>query len=40
MIPTSPGRQEAMKLVKEKPPVMCPRPKFEDRSSKGMKEAF
>jgi tricorn protease len=32
--------QEAMKLVKEKPRVIYPRPKFEDRSSKGMKEAF
>jgi tricorn protease len=32
--------QEALKLVKEKPRVIYPRPKFEDRSSKGMKEAF
>lgn len=30
--------QEAMKLVKEKPRVLYPRPKFEDRSAKGLKE--
>ncbi|MDP9230992.1 MAG: PDZ domain-containing protein [Bacteroidota bacterium] len=30
--------QEAMKLVKEKPRVIYPRPKFEDRSAKGLKE--
>jgi tricorn protease len=29
---------EAMKLVKEKPRVLYPRPKFEDRSAKGLKE--
>ncbi|MBL7738832.1 MAG: PD40 domain-containing protein [Chitinophagaceae bacterium] len=29
--------QEAMKLVKEKPRVLYPRPKFEDRSAKGLK---
>ena len=29
--------QEALKLVKEKPLVTYPRPKFEDRSSKGLK---
>jgi tricorn protease len=29
--------QEALKLVKEKPVVLHPRPKFEDRSAKGMK---
>lgn len=30
--------QEAMKLAKEKPRVTYPRPKFEDRSAKGLKE--
>jgi tricorn protease len=30
--------QEALKLVKEKPRVVYPRPKFEDRSAKGLKE--
>ncbi|HEY6953903.1 MAG TPA: PDZ domain-containing protein [Flavisolibacter sp.] len=30
--------QEAMKLVKEKPRTLYPRPKFEDRSAKGLKE--
>lgn len=30
--------QEAMKLVKEKPRVLYPRPKFEDRSAKGLKD--
>ena len=30
--------QEAMKLVKDKPRVLYPRPKFEDRSAKGLKE--
>jgi tricorn protease len=30
--------QEAMKLAKEKPRVLYPRPKFEDRSAKGLKE--
>jgi tricorn protease len=30
--------QEALKLVKEKPRVQHPRPKFEDRSAKGLKE--
>jgi tricorn protease len=29
--------QEAMKLVKDKPRVLYPRPKFEDRSAKGLK---
>ena len=29
---------EAMKLVKDKPRVVYPRPKFEDRSAKGLKE--
>ena len=29
--------QEALKLIKEKPMVTYPRPKFEDRSSKGLK---
>jgi tricorn protease len=29
---------EAMKLVKEKPKTFYPRPKFEDRSAKGLKE--
>jgi tricorn protease len=29
---------EAMKLVKDKPRVLYPRPKFEDRSAKGLKE--
>lgn len=32
------GVQEALKLVKEKPKVLHPRPKFEDRSAKGLKE--
>jgi tricorn protease len=32
--------QEALKLVKEKPRTLYPRPKFEDRSAKGLKEAF
>ncbi|MGZ3846061.1 MAG: S41 family peptidase [Flavisolibacter sp.] len=31
--------QEAMKLVKEKPRTLHPRPKFEDRSAKGLKES-
>ncbi len=30
--------QEALKLVKEKPRVIYPRPKFEDRSAKGLKD--
>ena len=30
--------QEALKLVKEKPMKLYPRPKFEDRSAKGLKE--
>jgi tricorn protease len=30
--------QEAMKLVKEKPRTLYPRPKFEDRSARGLKE--
>jgi tricorn protease len=30
--------QEAMKLLKDKPRVLYPRPKFEDRSAKGLKE--
>ncbi len=30
--------EEALKLVKEKPRVLYPRPKFEDRSAKGLKE--
>jgi tricorn protease len=30
--------QEALKLVKEKPRAMYPRPKFEDRSAKGLRE--
>jgi tricorn protease len=30
--------QEAMKLAKEKPRTLFPRPKFEDRSAKGMKD--
>ncbi len=30
--------EEALKLVKEKPRVIYPRPKFEDRSAKGLKE--
>ncbi len=30
--------QEAMRLAKEKPRVLYPRPKFEDRSAKGLKE--
>jgi tricorn protease len=30
--------QEAMKLVKDKPKTLYPRPKFEDRSAKGLKE--
>jgi tricorn protease len=30
--------QEAMKLVKERPRTLYPRPKFEDRSAKGLKE--
>jgi len=29
--------QEAMKLVKERPRILHPRPKFEDRSAKGLK---
>ena len=32
--------QEALKLVKERPRTLYPRPKFEDRSAKGLKEAF
>jgi len=32
--------QEALRLVKEKPRMIYPRPKFEDRSAKGLKEAF
>lgn len=31
------GVQEALKLVKEKPRVLHPRPKYEDRSAKGLK---
>jgi hypothetical protein len=31
------GVQEALKLVKEKPGVLYPRPKFEDSSAKGLK---
>ena len=30
--------QEALKLIKEKPRTIYPRPAFEDRSAKGLKE--